>query len=117
MNNLQKQTRVDLSTMTEIMEDFVTNLSKMKEPDKIDLAARLKPIAKACETIDKDVKKLVKEKRNGKEGSVLGVLFKAVLSKVPTHRFNQAAFKEDHPKYFEQYNEDVTDERITFELR
>jgi len=117
MTRQNKQVERDLSDLTIIMEDFVANLPKLTEPEKIDLAARIKPVAKACESIDKHVKDLIKEKLKHKEGTRLGVLFKAMLKLVPTHRLNQKALKENEPEVFDEYNEDVTDERVTFELR
>lgn len=113
----QKQNEIDLEDLKLIMEGFVAKFSKMPEADKVDLAARLKPIEKSCLAIDKEMKAYVKTKLKHKEGTLLGTLFKAVLKLVPTKRLNQSALKENEPEIHEEYNEDVTDERVTFELR
>lgn len=107
----------DLIDMTEIMEDFVLKFQKMTEADQIDLAARLKPVAKACKTIDDEVKLGIKTKLHNKEGSRLGNLFKAVLKIVPTDTFRQKEFKEDHPAKAAEYTDTVDQIRITFETR
>jgi hypothetical protein len=58
MNN--KRLEVDLADLADIMEGFVKKLDSLTEPDQIDLAARLKPVAKACKTIDDRVKDQIK---------------------------------------------------------
>lgn len=107
----------DLTDLTVILEDFASKLDKLTEADLIDLAARLKPVAKHCKAIDDHAKSYVKDKLDGQEGTVLGGLFKALLKLVPTTRLNQKLLKEEQPKIHAQYNEDVTDERVSFELR
>jgi len=107
----------DLKMLGEILEDVVKDLDTLPEADLIDVAARLKPVAKACKTIDDHVKEMIKTKLKHKEGSRLGELFKAVLKLVPTTRLNQALLKEEQPKVHAKYNEAVTDERVTYELR
>ena len=107
----------ELADLREIMEGLVLDFPSMTEKDKVDLAARLKPIGKACEKIDKDAKEFIKTKLAHREGTVLGNMFKAVLNLVDTKRLNQSLFKEEEPEVHEEYNEDVTDERVTFELR
>lgn len=114
---MNKRMEVDLGDLVDIMEGFVKKLPMLEEPDKIDLAARLKPIAKACKIVDDHVKDVVKTKLRHKEGARQGVLFKALLKLVSTKRLNQALLKENEPDLFDEYNEDCTDERVTFELR
>jgi hypothetical protein len=114
---MKKVQERDLDTLTAILEDFVDELSSMQEADLIDLAARLKPTAKACETINKHVKELVRDKLKHKEGNRLGVMFKAVLNFVNVERFQQKEFKEADYETYTKYIRDDKDERITFELR
>jgi hypothetical protein len=107
----------DLIDLSDILEGFALKLDKLTGADLIDLAARLKPVAKHCEAIDKFAKLYVKDKRNGVDGEVLGGEFKAVLKGVSTTRLNQQALREGDPKIHAKYNESVVDERVSFELR
>ena len=103
---MNKANNTDLGDLTDIMEGFVKKLPNMTEADQIDLAARLKPIAKACNLIDESVKKSIKERLRHKEGQSLGTLFKAVLKLVPTKRLDQKALREEEPEIFDLYNKD-----------
>jgi predicted phage-related endonuclease len=109
--------KIDLADLTEIMEGFVSDYERMSDHERIDLAAHLKPVAKACKTIDEQVKDMVKGVRKGKEGTVYGKVFKAVLSLVPTTRLDQKGLKENEPDIYAEYNKGATDQKITFELR
>ena len=114
---MKKSLEVDVSDLSDILESFVKKLDSLPEAELIDLAARLKPAAKACEAIDKHVKEMVKAKLKHKEGNRLGGMFKAILKLVPTKRFNQGKLKADDPELYEAYCEDSDQERITFEVR
>lgn len=114
---MKKSIANDLTDLTIILENFTESLKNMTQADKIDVAARLKPVAKACKALDDEVKEFVKVKLKHKEGTVTGELFKAVLTLVDTKRLNQKLLKEQEPEIHDQYNEDVTDERVSFELR
>jgi len=114
---MKKVQERDLDTLTAILEDFVDDLDSMMEGDLIDLAARLKPTAKACEAIDKHVKDMVKLKLKHKEGNRIGKMFRAVLTLVPVERFKQKELKEDDLITYSKYTRDDVDERVTFELR
>lgn len=107
----------DLKLLSEILEDLVSGWANLSVADQIDVAARLKPIHKNANKILEDNKEFVKGKRNGKPGAVMGEEFKAVMSLIPTTRLNQRLLKEKDPKVHARYNESVTDERITYELR
>lgn len=116
---MKKTLELDLTDLGDIMEGLVKKLdqNKLSQPEMIDIAARLKPVAKHCETFDKAVKAMVKNKLNNKEGSMLGTLFKAVLKIIPTSRFSQADFKAEKPAMYEKFMKENDEERITFELR
>jgi hypothetical protein len=114
---VKKSTKIDLQDLTEIMEGFVKTFDKLTQEEKIDLAARLKPVAKNCEVIDKAVKELVKVKLKHKNGEVPGEQFKAKLVLVPVDRLDQKALKEEKPDTYEEYVVSSNDERITFILR
>jgi predicted phage-related endonuclease len=114
MNTLTKS---DLEDLTLLLEDLVKRLPKMERKERIDLAARLKPAAKHLKTIDDAVKEEIKERLKGKEGTVLGEIFRAVLKLVPTKRLDQKAFKEAEPDLYDQYSKETDDQRISFEAR
>ena len=116
---MKKALEVDVTGLGDILEGIVMFMDngKINEPDLIDLAARLKPAAKACEAIDKHVKEMVKAKLKHKEGNRLGGMFKAILKLVPTKRLNQGKLKADDPELYEAYCEDEEQERVTFEVR
>lgn len=114
---MKKAVEFDLADLSDILEGFVTKLPKMSQHDLIDLAARLKPVAKNTKAIDDFVKVMVKEKLKHKEGMLPGGLFKAVLKLVPIGRLDQKALKEDKPALVEEYTRDDTDERVTFEVK
>lgn len=116
---MKKSIENDLTDLVIILETISGKLSNgtYSLPETIDIAARLKPIAKHCEVFDKHCKDLIKAKRKGKEGAVMGELFKAVLTLVDTTRLDQRALKENEPEIHAEYNKDVTDEKVTYELR
>jgi hypothetical protein len=114
---MKKALELDLADLKDILEGFTLKLDKMTEAELIDLAARLKPVAKHCKTIDEYVKEAIKTKLRHKDGVRLGGLFRAVLKLVPTKRLDQAGLKENEPAIFNEYCKDATDERVTFELR
>lgn len=107
----------DLVDLSDILELFSSRLGIMAEADLIDLAARLKPVAKHCKEIDEHVKGVVKEALDGADGVRNGAEFKAVLKTVPTTRLNQKLLKENDPKVHAKYNEPCDDLRVSFELR
>lgn len=114
---MNKIINTDLGDLTDILESFTKKLDKLSEADLIDLAARLKPVAKHCEAIDKYAKEMVKTKLRHKEGSRLGEMFKAVLKLVPVDRLDQKAFKAQMPEVHASFIREDTDERVSFELR
>lgn len=114
---MKKDISKDLDDLSIIMENLKLAMAKLSSEDLIDVAARLKPIAKACTEVDETTKEYVKKKLKGKEGEVPGNLFKAVMKVIPVNRFNQARFKEVRPVMFESYVDEKDEQRITFELR
>jgi hypothetical protein len=114
---MNKRLETNLLEVGDVLETFVLKLENMTEEDMIDIAARLKPVAKACKTIDESVKTIVKTKLKHKEGTRYGGLFKAVLKLVATKRLDQSQLKENEPEIYEEYLVEATDERVTFELR
>ena len=109
---------IDLGDMVDILEGFAKRIETMALKDQIDLAARLKPVAKHCETIDKYVKdEVIKPKLKHAEGVLKGDLFQATLKIVPIDRLDQKKLKEVQPSIYEKYIRHDNDERISFELR
>ena len=106
-----------LFEVSDNMDYFVKNLPGLEEADLIDLAARLKPIAKACKAIDEQVKEMVKKKLKHSDGERFGVMFKAVLKLIDTTRFQTSLFKEEQPVMYGKYAKTDTDERVSFEIR
>ena len=114
---MQKSVKTSLLEASDALEMLVRLLPKMPREEQIDVAARLKAVAKNCEIIDDVVKADIKKQRKGKEGFVLGELFKAKLAIVPTTRFDEKRFKEADFRTYEQYLKESDQERITFETR
>jgi hypothetical protein len=114
---MKKSMEIDFADLTDILESFTKKLDKMAQPDLIDLAARLKPVAKHCEAIDKFVKDFVKEKLKGKEDVLPGGMFMAKLALVQVSRLDQKALKAAEPDLYEEYSKVDTDQRVTFTLR
>jgi len=107
----------DLLEVGDILESFTKKLDKYAESDLIDLAARLKPVAKHCKTIDDYVKAHIKDKLGDEAGTVKGKLFQAVRTLFPKEYFLGAVFKEEQPELAAQYTEERQESRITFEPR
>lgn len=115
---MKPSVEIDLGDMVDILESFSKKLSTMTLKDQIDLAARLKPVAKHCETIDKYVKdEVIKPKLKHTEGELKGDLFKATLKIVPIDRLDQKRLKEERPAVYEHFIRNDKDERVSFELR
>ena len=114
---MKTSTKLDLRDLTDVMEHLLKSLPNMTRAERIDVAARLKPAAKHIATIDEAVKAEIKKVRDGKEGYVNGEVFRAKLSIVPTHRFDQKALREADPDTYDVYYKGVEDERVSYEAR
>lgn len=114
---MQSEMDYDFKDITEILEKYKSNLDALPEAKLIDLAARLKPVAKHCETIDTYVKDMVKDRLNRSPGSRKGNLFQAILKLVPYSRLMQKELKEAHPRIAANFTDEGTEPRITYELR
>ena len=114
---MKKAMNLDLIDLSDILEGFIKKLDKLSQPELIDLAARLKPVAKHCETIDKHVKEMVKDKLDHVAGELPGTSFIAELKIVPTERLEQKRFKEERPAMYKEYTKTDEDERVSFKVR
>ena len=114
---MNKALQDDLEDAGLTLESMVKRLDKMSKQEQIDLAARLKGIAKNIEIIDRHVKDNVKEWRKGKMGYVLGDVFKAYLNEFPVTRLNQKKLEVEEPTIFAKYRETAPEVRVTFEPR
>ena len=114
---MNKSLKNDLIDASDATEHLMKRLPDLTFEDKVDIAARLRAVVKNCEAIDKAIKDDIKKRLKHKNGVVLGDLFKAVLTVVPTVRFNTTNFKTDQPVLYNSYCEEQDQERITFEPR
>lgn len=114
---MNRRIKNDLVDAGDAIEHILKRLPELPMTEKVDVAALLKAIAKNCAKADTMVKDEIKTRQRGREGTVLGDTFKAILSIVPTRRLDQKAFKEAEPDMYEQYVVEAKDERITFEAR
>ena len=114
MNKALERDMMDASDAT---EHLLKRLPEMSMDEKIDVAARLRAIAKNCESIDKLIKDEITQKLKGKPGTVMGDVFKASLAMIPTTRFDQTAFKGAHPDLYDKWTVTKDQQRITFEPR
>lgn len=114
---MNKTLERDITDASDATEHLLKRLPECSMDEKVDICARLRAIAKNCETIDKLIKDDIKKKLRNKEGTVLGDIFKAALALVPTTRFDGPAFKEAHPDLYEKWSKTSDQQRITFEPR
>lgn len=114
MNN---QTTSDLTDLLACVESLQKDLPKMTLKTKVDVAARLNAVNKSIEKIVEAVKDDVYKQRKGKEGMVIGELFKAVLKFIPMTRLNQKKLEVEDTTTWNKYRETKDESRITFEVR
>lgn len=114
---MKKDIERDLVSASDALESLQIKYPKLSLGDRIDLGARLRAVGKNAEDLDKKIKADIKEQLHGKEGTVLGDVFKAVLSLISSTRFNQKLLQEDDPKTYKLYCEESEAARITFEAR
>lgn len=114
---MKKQMELDLADLSEILEGFIKKLDKLSQPELIDLAARLKPIAKHCETIDGHVKEAIKIKLAHMAGELLGTAFVAKLTIIPVARLDVTRLKEEKPTIYNSFLQTNDEQRVTFHLR
>ena len=111
------QVQVDLKDMAEAMGSLQLMFKDMPQATKVDVAARLHPLIKAAELIDKMVKEEVKTTLKDEPGTVNGQMFKAVVKHVETSRLDQKGLKETYPKIHAKFYNKVEEARVTFEVR
>ena len=74
-------------------------------------------LTKACKAIDDKAKKEIGLDLDGKPGTVLGGMFKAILNQFPVTRLNQAKLETERPRIWASYRETNDEQRITYEVR
>lgn len=114
---MKKVLERDIVDVGDILESLVKKLPSMTEAELIDVAARLKPVAKNIELIDTHVKDHVKAKLKHKEGVINGGIFNAELKLVPIDRLDQKSFKELKPAMYLQFVKEAVDERVSYKVR
>lgn len=114
---MKKSIKIDLADTCDALEHLETLLGNMTLAEKVDVGARMRGVMKNAEKIDKVVKEAVTANLNGKEGTVIGETFKAVLDIVEVNRLDQKLLKEEKPKIVEQYTKPQDQNRITYAPR
>jgi len=107
----------NLTIASDALEEMLKVLPKLKLAEKVDLGARLRAIIKNAGKLDDEIKDAIKEKRGGKPGTVLGDVFKAVLTEVPFPRCDVKALQEELPKIYADYLVDGSQKRVNYEPR
>jgi predicted phage-related endonuclease len=116
-NEMKSQVKMDLQDMAMAMESLQVMFSGLPQTLKVDVAARLHPLVKAAELIDKMVKEEVKTALKDEPGVVNGQMFKAVVKHVQTSRLDQKGLKETYPKIHAKFYNKVEEARVSFEVR
>jgi uncharacterized protein with HEPN domain len=114
---MKQSTLLDLEDVQQAVENLKDRLSKMKLEELIDVAARLKAVAKNCEVIDETCKGEVKKKLGQTPGEVPGEVFKAVMRIDTPSRLDQTALKMLYPKIAAKLTKESPTRVITFEAR
>ena len=114
---MTKATDIDLADAMDAIEDLGKRFDNLSLEAQIDVAARLKGVAKTCKAIDEATKEAVKKQRKGKMGYVFGSLFKAYLNLIPVTRLDQQKLELDYPDVYAECLKKSVDRRITFEVR
>lgn len=114
---MKKSIREALEEASATLEYIQERYPDLTLQEKVDIGARLKAVAKACETVDKNIKVDITLKLKGKEGSVAGELFKAIRKWVDKRVFDGKAFKAAQPAMAEKYTTDGGNYEIRFEPR
>jgi len=117
VKEMKSQVQVDLGDIVSAMESLQIMFSGLPQEVKVDVAARLHPVLKAAELIDKMVKEEVKTALKDEPGIVNGQMFKAVVKHVQTSRLDQKGLKEIYPKIHAKFYNKVDEPRVTFEVR
>ena len=114
---MNKATEIDLTDAMDAIENLGKRFPTMSLDAQIDIAARLKGVAKTCKAIDEATKDAVKKQRKGRAGYVFGVLWKAYLNLVPVTRLDQQKLELDYPDVYAECLKKSVDKRVSFEVR
>jgi len=112
---MRRSIRESLEDVSLLMEQLEAKLTELTLKEKVDVGARVRAIAKHCESIDESIKTALKARKD--QGTVLGEVFKAIISWVPTTRFQQKEFEKADPKTYSKFLKSADQQRITFEPR
>jgi hypothetical protein len=107
----------NLLAASDALEALLMIFPKLKMAEKVDLGARLRAIVKNAGKLDDQIKDDIKERRADKPGTVLGEVFKAILTEVPFPRCDVKALQKEMPKIYADYVVDGSQKRITYEPR
>ena len=107
-----------LEDAADAVDRLLKQFNTLKLPDKIDVAARARAIAKNLEQIDTEAKAEIKKKRKGEiSWLVLGRLFQAKGIVVSSERLDTKRLKEEYPDIYQKCLATSESERISFEVR
>jgi predicted phage-related endonuclease len=114
---MRRSVKQDLFDACDALDHLIEILPKMNMAEQVDVVARLRGASKTIEKLDVAVKRDIKDHLKGKEGTVPGEIFKAVLQLVVTTRLDQQKLKADYPEVFTKCQKTSKEGRITFEPR
>ena len=109
--------KTDLADLQDAVESLQKQLHKMPQAVKVDVAARLRSLAKTVEAIDASIKEQLKAVLKDKPGTIVGEMFKAEVAYVATTRLNQKKLEAENPKVYAKYLETKDQARVTFTVR
>jgi len=113
---MDKSVDTPVNSLNASIADIQRRLPNMTLKAKIDLAARLKGVAKAAEEIDKGIKEEIKTKLKGVAGVVAGHIFRAVMRVGPQSRVSVQKLKVEYPRVYAKCLEKNDVETITFDV-
>lgn len=114
---MKKATEIDLADTADALESLQERIPKMTITEKVDVAARLRAVHKLTEAMDEVLKADIKKHLKGKDGTVKGEIFKAVVATGPVTRLDQKALKEQKPEIHAQFSELKPQTVVKFEPR
>jgi hypothetical protein len=116
---MKQGVKVDLADIQDCIEALAKRVKegKLTRAEMVDVAARLKPVAKHCKYIDDTTKDTVKDYLKHRVGEVRGEIFKAVLRIDESTRLDQKQLKEMYPDEYNECCKPCTTEVVTFEAR
>lgn len=111
------QLNINLEDLTEIMEYLVKELPTFSFRQRIDVAARLRTVAKHVKSMDELIKEEIKINLKNRPGSAIGEMFTANVTYNPVTRLDQEWLKQDKPKIHADFCVTKNESHVCFEPR